>query len=160
MVLYTIYEVRARKSKIVSNVFDTILTFCYLFLAVKAIRGTIEDCFLMEIYNWSEVAPERVMPTQTRKVIHTPKTTIVQVTSQKGTVVPLHHHVHEQVTLLVSGAFHYELEDRSVELRPGDVLRIPSDVPHLAEALEDSVTLEVFVPAREDWIRDQQEAKK
>jgi quercetin dioxygenase-like cupin family protein len=110
----------------------------------------------MEIFNWNQLASERVMETQTRKVIHTPKTTIVQVTSQKGTVVPLHHHVHEQVTLLVSGAFHYELEGRSVQLRPGDVLRIPSNVPHPAEALEDSVTLEVFVPAREDWIRDQQ----
>jgi len=33
------------------------------------------------------------------------------------------------------------------------VMRIPPHVPHSAQALEDSVAVDLFSPIREDWIR-------
>jgi quercetin dioxygenase-like cupin family protein len=110
----------------------------------------------MNILNWNHISSQAISPFQTRQVIHTPGSTIVRLVSLKGALVPLHHHVHEQVTMLESGAFRFVMQGETVVLRPGDVLRIASDVPHEAEALEDSVTVEVFVPAREDWIGEGQ----
>jgi quercetin dioxygenase-like cupin family protein len=106
----------------------------------------------MKVLNWNDIPSELVTPLQTRQVIHTPHSTIVRLVSLKGAVVPMHHHVHEQVTMLESGCFRFEVQGETAVLRRGDVLRIESDVPHLAEALEDTVTIELFVPARKDWI--------
>jgi len=106
----------------------------------------------MEILNWSNVPVEHVSPLQTRKVIHTQEATVVRLVSRKGATVPLHHHMHVQLTMLESGRFSFGLEGETVTLQPGDFLRIPSDVPHQGVALEDSVTIEMFIPAREDWI--------
>lgn len=108
----------------------------------------------MKLLNWKDIPAEQVTPLQTRKVIHTSHSTIVRLVSRKGAVVPLHSHIHEQVTLLESGAFRFEVEGEAVVLMPGDVLQIDSELPHQGEALENSVTIEVFTPARQDWIRE------
>ena len=106
----------------------------------------------MEInrYNWSDVPEEIVNPLFTRQAIHTPQMTVLQLRLKKGAVVPLHHHVHEQVTLLASGSLRVELNGETLVLQPGDVLLVPSNAPHLVEALEDSVETDVFTPTRED----------
>jgi quercetin dioxygenase-like cupin family protein len=77
--------------------------------------------------------------------------TILRVTLKQGAIVPLHQHVHEQITMPAQGALRIELEGKEIILRAGEVLRIPSNAPHLVEALEDSVGIELFTPAREDW---------
>jgi len=66
-------------------------------------------------------------------------------------VLPLHQHIHEQVTMLIEGSLRVQLEDREVVLKAGEVLRIPSDIPHSVEALEHSVGIDLFTPARDDW---------
>jgi quercetin dioxygenase-like cupin family protein len=105
----------------------------------------------VERYNWDQVPKEVVSPLLTRQMIHTPHMTILRVTFKQGGIVPLHQHIHEQVTLPMQGTLRVELEGKEFILNAGDVFRIPSDVPHLVEALEDSVGIELFTPAREDW---------
>ncbi len=73
----------------------------------------------------------------------------------KGVVVAEHSHENEQFTYVLEGALLFRLgEDQSedVVVRAGDVLHIPSNVPHSAEALEDTLDLDVFVPPRQDWL--------
>jgi quercetin dioxygenase-like cupin family protein len=53
-------------------------------------------------------------------------------------------------TMMASGLLRVELDGKDVLLRPGDILLIPSNAPHLFEALEDSVETDVFTPPRED----------
>jgi len=108
----------------------------------------------METYNWSAVTEEKLNPHFSRQVIHTAQLTVAQVWLGKGGVVPMHHHVNQQVTMLRSGSLLYETDagERRI-LRPGDVLVIPPDLPHRFEALEDSAATDLFTPAREDWIR-------
>ena len=80
---------------------------------------------------------------------------LASVELQRGCVVPKHAHVHEQSTICLEGCLKLIVgEDgaEEYELRPGDVVMIPSNVPHAAEALEDSRVLDVFSPPREDWI--------
>lgn len=105
----------------------------------------------MELYDWQSISKEQLSPLIARQLIHTPHMTILRGTFGRGAVLPLHHHIHEQVTMVLEGSLRVELEDREVVLRAGEILRVPSDVPHLVEALEDSVSIDLFTPARDDW---------
>jgi quercetin dioxygenase-like cupin family protein len=107
----------------------------------------------MENYNWNGIKSEEINALCSRKVIHTPKVTILQVTFKKGAAMSSHTHVHEQVTMLTAGSLRVVLDGEEIILRAGDVLRIPSNAPHSVEALEDSTGTDVFSPAREDWIQ-------
>ena len=102
---------------------------------------------------WSNLPEEPVNALVTRRVIHTPAMTIIQLAYKQGGVVPLHHHPHAQVTTVQSGSLRMETNGQSVVVRAGESLDVPSNAPHLAEALEDALVTEVFVPARTDWIK-------
>jgi quercetin dioxygenase-like cupin family protein len=67
-------------------------------------------------------------------------------------VVPEHHHESEQITYILDGALKFQLEGKEVIVRKGEVLRIPSHVPHSAVALEDTLDLDIFSPIRTDWL--------
>ena len=73
---------------------------------------------------------------------------------KKGDDVPRHSHENEQVTYILSGALHFWLGDRDTEItvRAGEVLVIPSNLPHRALALEDTLDVDVFCPPRQDWL--------
>jgi quercetin dioxygenase-like cupin family protein len=80
---------------------------------------------------------------------------VAQIVLNKGVLVPLHAHPNEQFTIILSGALKFWLgpdEDRTQVVRGGEVLHIPGHLPHKAEALEDTVSFDVFVPPREDWL--------
>lgn len=106
----------------------------------------------MEHYNWDAVPLEVMSEVISRKIITGEKAMIAQVFIKKGGVVPEHQHESEQVTYILEGALKFELEGREVIVRTGEVLRIPSFVPHRAIALEDTFDLDVFSPIRHDWL--------
>jgi quercetin dioxygenase-like cupin family protein len=87
-----------------------------------------------------------------RKVISGEKITMAQIFLAKDGVVPLHQHESEQISTGVTGAMKFEIEGKEIVLRAGDVLVIPSNVPHRVTALEDSQALDVFSPIRIDWL--------
>jgi quercetin dioxygenase-like cupin family protein len=76
--------------------------------------------------------------------------TVLRLEFRKGAIVPAHHHFHEQVTMLTAGLLSLVVDGERITLHPGDVMRIPPNAPHLTEALEDSSTVEIFAPARDD----------
>jgi quercetin dioxygenase-like cupin family protein len=105
----------------------------------------------VEQYSWDRVRQEEVSPMIRRQVIHTPSLTMTRIVFQKGAVVPLHHHVNEQLTTVVSGRLQLEVLGSKTALGPGGIARLPSDVPHAAEALEDTVVIDVFTPPMSQW---------
>ena len=107
----------------------------------------------MERYNWTAIAEEKMNPLLSRWVIHTRQMTIARIWLGKGSVVPLHHHVNQQVTMLKSGVLQFDMGGETIILRAGEVLVIPPNLPHRVEALEESTATDLFTPAREDWIR-------
>jgi len=107
----------------------------------------------MALYNWQTVEEEQLNPRLSRRVIHTRHMTIARLRIQKDAVVPEHSHVHEQVTMVESGALKFILDGREHTVSSGQALAIPPHSPHSVEALEDSVVIDVFSPCREDWIR-------
>jgi quercetin dioxygenase-like cupin family protein len=68
-----------------------------------------------------------------------------------GCVVPLHSHENEQITYILEGALKFVLQGKDIVVRAGEILIIPANVPHSAEALEDTVDLDLFCPPRADW---------
>ena len=80
---------------------------------------------------------------------------LAQVFLKKGAVVPKHSHDNEQLTYILEGALHFRIGEnleREVIVRAGEVLVLPSHVPHEATALEDTLDVDVFCPPRQDWL--------
>jgi len=106
-------------------------------------------------YDWRDVESEEVTPMLRRRLITGERVMLAEVRLSKGCPVPRHQHVHEQLTHVLKGALRFWTGDDDAEelvLREGEVLHLPSNVWHRAEALEDSVVLDVFSPPREDWL--------
>ncbi len=106
----------------------------------------------MKIYSWEGIPPEALNENLWRKVIHGSKMTMAQIHFDKGAAVPSHHHENEQFSLVVSGAVRFELEGKEVVPKPGEIIHIPSNVPHRVVALEESIVMDIFSPIRQDWI--------
>jgi quercetin dioxygenase-like cupin family protein len=106
----------------------------------------------MKHYSWDSVALEVMSEVISRKVISGQKAMVAQVFLKKDAVVPEHHHESEQITYILEGALKFELEGKEVIVRQGEVLHIPSNVPHRAVALEDTLDLDIFSPIRTDWL--------
>ena len=107
----------------------------------------------MEHYTWEQMQMEEMSELIGRKIISGEKAMVAQVFLKKGAVVPEHFHESEQITYILDGALKFELEGREVVVGKGQVLRIPSNVPHRAVALEDTLDLDIFSPIRHDWLK-------
>jgi quercetin dioxygenase-like cupin family protein len=106
----------------------------------------------MEHYNWDQMEKEVLSETIGRKIITGEKAMVAQVFLAKGAIVPEHHHESEQITYILEGALKFEIEGKEIVVAKGEVLRIPSNVPHKAVALEDTLDLDIFSPIRHDWL--------
>lgn len=107
--------------------------------------------------SWDDVPTEKMSDVISRKIISGDKAMVAQVFFEKGGVVPEHSHEAEQITYILKGALQFELEGRTVVVREGEVLHIPSNVPHRAVALEETLDLDIFSPPRYDWLKKDDE---
>jgi quercetin dioxygenase-like cupin family protein len=106
-------------------------------------------------YRWDEMPKERVSPTLERRLISGERVMLAHVYLAKGCIVPKHSHENEQITYILEGALKFWIgEDGKEEIvvRPGEVLHIPPNVPHKAEALSDTLDVDIFSPPRADWL--------
>ena len=106
----------------------------------------------MKYTSWKDVELEQLNPLLDRQMITGDKVMLARVLLKKGCVVPEHSHDNEQVTYILEGALKFWIEGKEIIVRAGEVLCIPSNVPHKAEAVEDTVDLDVFYPPRQDWL--------
>jgi quercetin dioxygenase-like cupin family protein len=100
---------------------------------------------------WDEIALEKITEMVSRKVIPGSRVTLAHVYLKRGALVPMHQHESEQMTYVLQGVLHVLVGDVEFTVREGEVLHIPADVPHQAEALDDTLELDVFCPSRADW---------
>src|SRR5205807_7968264 len=107
----------------------------------------------MEHFTWDSVPLEVMSEMISRKIISGDKAMVAQVFLKKDAVVPEHHHESEQITYILEGALKFQIEGREIVVGKGEVLLIPSHVPHSAVALEDTLDLDIFSPIRHDWLK-------
>ena len=110
---------------------------------------------LVRRYRWDEMPAEQLKPGLSRKLITGERVMIAHVYFKSGEVVPRHSHENEQLTYILSGTLRFWFganDEQEVTVRAGEVVVIPSHVPHRAVALEDTLDVDVFSPPREDWL--------
>jgi quercetin dioxygenase-like cupin family protein len=108
--------------------------------------------FSFQHLNWDSVDIETLSPLIQRQFINTEAATVARFVLKKGGIVPTHHHPNEQIAFVVEGALRFTLDGKEVTIKAGELLCIPANVPHSAEAIEDTVDIDVFTPPRQDWL--------
>ncbi len=96
----------------------------------------------VRLHRWDEIALEKVTEMLSRKI----------VTGEREMLAQMHSHDAEQMTYVLQGALKFLVGGEEITLREGEVLHIPSRIPHQAEALEDTFELDIFTPIRQDWL--------
>ena len=106
-------------------------------------------------YRWDDLPRERLTEKLDRRFITGERLMLAHIYLKKGCHVQRHFHENEQATYVLEGAMLFKLGANGEEerlLKAGDVLMIPKNLPHSAVALEDTLSLDVFSPPRQDWI--------
>src|SRR6266566_2087370 len=106
-------------------------------------------------YRWDEMPKERVSEVLDRRLITGDRMMLTHVYLKKGAIVPRHSHENEQITYILEGGLRFWIgtdESQVIDVLAGEVLLIPSHVPHKAEALQDTIDVDVFSPPRQDWL--------
>ena len=106
-------------------------------------------------YRWADVPLEPVTDKLSRKLVTGQRMMLAHVHLKQGCIVPKHSHENEQITYILEGTLRFSIgEDLAevIDVHAGEVLVIPSNVPHRAEALEDTLDVYIFSPPRADWL--------
>jgi len=109
----------------------------------------------IQVHRWDDIPAEPLKGTITRRLVSGERMMIAHVYLKKGDDVPRHSHENEQISYLLSGAMRFWFgaqDEQELMLRAGEVIVIPSNLPHRAFALEDTLDVDVFCPPRQDWL--------
>jgi unsaturated pyranuronate lyase len=106
----------------------------------------------MQTYTWDTVIAEQLTNNIRRRMIAGTKEMMVRWEFDKGAVAARHSHPHEQIVVMVEGRLKLIVGGAERILGPDDIVVIPPDIPHEAEALEDTVVIDIFSPPREDFL--------
>jgi quercetin dioxygenase-like cupin family protein len=106
-------------------------------------------------HRWADLPREELSPMIGRRLVSGERLMVAHVYFEKGAIVPRHEHDNEQLTYILDGVLRFWIgddESRVVDVHAGEVLHIPPNVPHKAEALEETLDVDVFSPPRQDWL--------
>ena len=109
------------------------------------------------VVGWDELELEKVTELISRKLVAGDRQMLVQVYLKRGALVPLHSHESEQLIYVLDGMLKVRVDGEEVVVRGGEVVWIPSDVPHQTEALADTFELDLFSPVRLEWLPESSE---
>lgn len=105
--------------------------------------------------NWAQVPTEEVTPSMHRQIVWGEKIMIAKMKFKDGFHVPMHKHENEQITQVISGTIRFwigEKKDQVMDLNAGDVIVIPSNMPHEALMIGDVEEIDTWTPPRQDWL--------
>jgi len=120
--------------------------------AKRAVTKHAANPASLQYVPWHTIPLEDLNPLLQRQFVVGQEIMLARVLLKKGCIVPEHSHRNEQLTYIVEGALKFWIDSKEIVVHAGEVLCIPSNMPHKAEALEDTVDLDVFTPPRADWI--------
>lgn len=101
---------------------------------------------------FEDMPVEHLNPKIDRQFVSGERSMLARLVLRTGVIVPTHSHDNEQITYILQGALKFIVEEKEIVVRAGEVLVIPANTPHSAEALEDTIDVDVFCPPRADWI--------
>jgi quercetin dioxygenase-like cupin family protein len=121
-------------------------------VALKRTVGRNRKPTALKYLAWKNVEAEVLNPLLERQLIVGEEVMLARILLRKGCIVRMHSHVNEQLSATLEGALKFWIDGKEIVVRAGEVLVIPPNMPHKAEALEDTVAIDTFHPPRADWI--------
>ncbi len=106
----------------------------------------------LQYHSWNTLPVEDINPLFQRQMVVGQQIMLARVLLKKGCIVPEHSHHNEQLTYILEGTLKFWIDGKVIVVNAGETLCIPSNMPHRAEALEDTVDIDIFCPPRADWI--------
>jgi quercetin dioxygenase-like cupin family protein len=106
------------------------------------------------LHRWDEIALQKITEMMSQKIIAGERQMLAQIYLKRGALIPMHSHESEQMTYILQGALRFVVDGEEIVLREGEVMHIPANVAHQAEALEDTFELDVFSPVRAEWMTE------
>lgn len=103
--------------------------------------------------SWRSLDEEWMTDGLSRQVIHGEKATLSRLTLKAGADIARHDHMNEEYCWVLSGALEYRMDDETIVVRAGEIIVVPSKMPHAIVALEDTACVDFFAPVREDWLK-------
>lgn len=103
------------------------------------------------LYELDRQPIEQISALVQRQYLSGAQSTFVKWTVKAGGVFPLHHHANEQITWIVSGRCEVFSQGRKFMMTAGTILVIPPNVPHEFHCPVDTIDIDFFAPARQDW---------
>ena len=107
------------------------------------------------LHRWDDMPREPLKEGIERRLVSTDRMMVAHVYLDEGAVVPRHEHENEQLTYILEGTLRFWLgddESEVVDVHAGEILHIPSCLPHRAEALVRTLDCDIFCPPRQDWL--------
>ena len=104
--------------------------------------------------NINNILPREIAPGISGYYVHGEKHTLGRVEIKKGSVVPEHHHMHEQITYILKGQLDMTIDNKQYSLTEGMYHIIHANVLHGAAAITDCVVMDTFCPVREEYRND------
>ena len=120
--------------------------------AKRAVTKHAASPAALQYIPWHTVPLEDLNPLLQRQFVVGQEIMLARVLLKKGCIVPEHSHHNEQLTYILDGALKFWIDGQEIIVNAGETLCIPSNMPHKAEALADTIDLDVFAPPRADWI--------
>src|SRR5438094_13272 len=111
-----------------------------------------KQAMALQYIPWHTIPLEDLNPLLQRQFVVGQEIMVARVLLKKGCIVPEHSHHNEQLTYILDGALKFWIDGKEIVVHSGEVLCIPANMPHKAEAMEDTVDLDIFNPPRADWI--------
>ncbi len=105
----------------------------------------------MPVLDIQKIRSKELFPGFLARMIHMGQMTFSHWTINKGSTLPEHDHIHEQISILVKGSFEFVLDGEKHVIKPGFVAIIPSHARHSGRALEDCEIIDIFQPVRKDY---------
>lgn len=140
-----------RKSKSVAKKRPAVVAAAKSALQGTVAKGKPPKAELRHI-PWSSVPVESLNPLLGLHFVVGQNVMLARVLLKRGCIVPEHSHPNEQITFIMEGALKFWIDGKEIVVNAGEVLTIPPNMPHKAEALSDTVDYDVFNPPRADWM--------
>ena len=98
-----------------------------------------------------DIEPKEIVKGFKARFLHTESLSIAFWEVEEGAELPMHNHIHEQVSQILEGEFEMTIDGITKVHKPGSVLVIPSNIPHSGKAITACKILDIFSPVREDY---------
>lgn len=106
---------------------------------------------MSKVFILNDIERREILPGFQARFVHTDNMTLSYWDVTKGAVLPLHKHIHEQVTQVEEGEFELTIAGETRVYTKGMVAVIPSLAEHGGVALTDCKIFDIFSPVREDY---------